>query len=70
MATVNVKLAELIEQRGLTQKELADAIGVTQGTISRWVRDQVDSYDKATLIKLLDYFDCELTDIIVVTKTK
>ncbi len=48
-------LEALEEEYGeVTQKRLARAIGVTQGTISNWKNDGVPS--KANLKKLLDFF--------------
>lgn len=47
----------------LTQTELEEATGIPQGTISRWVNDKVDSYDKHILQKLMTYFDCGLEEL-------
>lgn len=65
MYKVRTRLAELMKERGLTQQQLADAMGVSPGTISRWARNQVDLYDKGLLEKFMNYFDCDLNDLLI-----
>lgn len=49
------KIKDLRKEKGLTQQELADKIGVTKLTILRWEKgDRVPKSDKAQ--KLADYF--------------
>ena len=40
MKTLGGRISELLEKRGLKQKELADLIGVTEATISRYIADE------------------------------
>ncbi len=39
MLTIKPKLAEILQDRCLTQKELADMAGVTQAAVSRFSRN-------------------------------
>jgi len=51
------KISELRSQNGnMSQRELADAINVTQASISRWENNQL-SISGANLIKLANYFE-------------
>lgn len=52
----------------LTQMELAEKIGVPQGTISRWVGSKIDSYNRQILEKLMVYFECEIEDLFKVER--
>jgi transcriptional regulator with XRE-family HTH domain len=56
------------KQTPLTQMELAENIGVPQGTISRWVRSKVDSYNREILEKLMIYFECDIEDLFEVKR--
>jgi len=49
------RLKELREERGLTQPELAEQIGVNYRTISNWERG-VSEPDLESLRKLCDFF--------------
>lgn len=50
------KISELrASKENMSQRELADAINVTQASISRWEKNQL-SISGANLIKLANYF--------------
>lgn len=53
--TLGENLALLREEKGIGQRELADYLNVTAGTISNYEHD-VHSPDAATLCRLADYF--------------
>jgi len=75
MIVVDVRINELMRLKTLrdgrdpkvdpvTQDEIAKATGIPQGTISRWAGNKVDRLDKGIMIKLCAYFDCEISDLL------
>ena len=58
-----MKLRELREQKGVTQKEVADAIGCTATVYSRYERGEREP-DIATICSLADYFEVS-TDALI-----
>ena len=50
------------EERGLTQKELADAVGATKSTVSMWEHGTLPRKD--TLDKLCKFFNCKVDDLL------
>lgn len=70
---VRLNLPELIRQKEsrlnltgrLTQKEIAEAIGVSEHTIARWIRDDVEELNKGLLGRMLTYFDCSISDLLI-----
>lgn len=48
---------------GLTQTQLAERLGVTQLTISRWEND-IRAPRRATLYKLAEVLGCEARDLV------
>ena len=50
------------EQDGLSQGELAEAVGVTRQTINAIERDRYDPSLELTF-KLSAYFDCQIEDL-------
>lgn len=52
-----IRLKALRESLNMSQKELATALSVTQGTVGNWESGSREpSFD--TLVKLSDYFNC------------
>lgn len=58
------KISELRAQNNnMSQRELAEAISVTQASISRWETNQF-SISGANLIKLANYFEVSADDLL------
>ena len=55
----DLKLRELREARGLSQRKLADAIGVTPGTVALWELG-LRNLSMQNLIALADLFGCTI----------
>ncbi|MBC7814014.1 MAG: helix-turn-helix transcriptional regulator [Burkholderiales bacterium] len=47
-----------------TQAEIAEQLGISPATISRWIRGRVDRFDADTIEKLCTYFRCEIGDLL------
>ena len=60
---IKMKLRELREQKGVTQREVADAIGCTATVYSRYERGEREP-DISTLCSLADYFEVS-TDVLI-----
>jgi putative transcriptional regulator len=59
------KLRELLERKGMTQKELASITGIREATISEMVNDSRSVYNKTHLVKVMDALNVlELSDIL------
>ena len=60
---IEMKLRELREQKGVTQKEVASAVGCTPTVYSRYERGEREP-DISTLCSLADYFEVS-TDVLI-----
>ncbi|MBE9127257.1 MULTISPECIES: helix-turn-helix transcriptional regulator [unclassified Coleofasciculus] len=64
-------LTKLRQRAGLTQQELASAIGVTQKTISIWEKGSVEpklTFEQTKL--LMDVLNCTLDELIITIKQR
>ncbi len=59
---IGEKIKELRKEKGITQVELADAIGVTKDTVSLWERGRVNP-SRWSCTALADYFEVSLDEI-------
>lgn len=59
MQTFGQKLAELRKSRKLSQQELADDLGISNMTVSRWEKEE-SLPDVATILTLSKYFNYPL----------
>ncbi|MHC5729216.1 MAG: helix-turn-helix transcriptional regulator [Nostoc sp.] len=57
------KVAELRKQKNLTQRQLADLIGVDPSTIRNWERDRDGTKTFAKIDKLCEVLSCRPTDL-------
>jgi transcriptional regulator with XRE-family HTH domain len=57
------KVAELRKQKNLTQRQLADLIGVDPSTIRNWERDRDGTKTFAKIAKLCEVLNCRPTDL-------
>lgn len=63
MSVFAEQLKTLRKINGLTQKELAENVGVQQGAINKWESKQTEP-NIEKLVKLADYFDVSLDYLI------
>lgn len=59
MANFSERIKELISERDISPKQLADAIGVAVSSVHRWQNGKLQIY-LSKLIKIADYFHCSL----------
>lgn len=60
-ADLMIQLTKLIGDRGLTQKQAAAALGVTQPRISDLVRGRIDLFSIDTLVEMLTHLGIAVT---------
>lgn len=62
MKTLSDKLREVIRDSGMSQEEIANAIGISAGILSRFMRAE-RSMNLATVEKLAKFFQLELREV-------
>lgn len=60
---IGLFLKELRKQKGLTQEQLAEMIGVSDRTVSRWETGK-NMPDLSILVELADYYEIDIREII------
>lgn len=61
---MGAKIRQLREQAGLTQKQLAEAVGVDQSAVARWENEE-NNPTAARIMQIADVLGCNPGDLFV-----
>lgn len=56
------------EGRRIRNKEIAEAVGVNEHTVARWMKNDVAKIDVPVLEAFCEYFDCDVGDLLYMEK--
>jgi DNA-binding Xre family transcriptional regulator len=56
------------EGRRIRNKEIAQAVGVNEHTVARWIRNDVNKIDVPVLEAFCNYFECDVGDLLYMEK--
>ena len=68
MGRIKVHLDRVLEERGMTSKELAEMIGITQANLSIFKTGKAKGLRFSTLIAICEILDCQPADILEYVK--
>ena len=60
MKYLHIRLEELLAERGLSKKKVCSALDIERTNFNRYYRDEFQRIDANLIIKLCEYFDCEV----------
>ena len=64
MGRIKVHLDKVLEERGMTSRELAEMIGITQANLSILKTGKAKGLRFSTLIAICEILDCQPADIL------
>lgn len=53
------------ERRRVSYEEIRRNTGIASSTLSAWASNEVVRYDANTIAQLCDFFNCEISDLLV-----
>jgi DNA-binding Xre family transcriptional regulator len=56
------------EGRRIPNKEIAQAVGVNEHTVARWVKNEVNKIDVPVLEAFCAYFGCDVGDLLYIER--
>lgn len=68
MGKIKVHLDKVLEERGMTSKELAEMIGITQANLSILKTGKAKGLRFSTLMAICEILDCQPADILEYVK--
>ena len=68
MGAINVHLDKVLEERGMTSRELAEMIGITQANLSILKTGKAKGLRFSTLMAICEILDCQPADLLEYVK--
>ena len=68
MGRIEVHLDKVLEERGMTSKELAEMIGITQANLSILKTGKAKGLRFSTLMAICEILDCQPADLLEYVK--
>ena len=69
MKYLHIRLEELLTERGLSKKKVCSALDIERTNFNRYYRDEFQRIDANLVLKLCEYFDCEVGDLFEIRET-
>lgn len=63
MKYLHMRLEELLNERGLSKKRVCSALDIERTNFNRYYRDEFQRIDANFLLRLCEYFNCEVGDL-------
>ena len=66
MKHVHMRLNELLIENDISKNRICKDLDLARGNFNRYCRDDFQRLDANLIIKLCDYFDCTIEDLLVI----
>ena len=64
MKYLHINIMELLQERGISKTRICKDLDLQRGTFNRYCRDEFQRLDANLLVRLCDYFDCDIVDLL------
>lgn len=61
---IHIRILELLKENGVSKTRLCKDLDLQHGNLNKYCRDDFKRIDAALIIKLCDYFNCEISDLL------
>lgn len=64
MKHLHMRLEELLKEKGISRARLCKDLDLQRTNLNRYYRDQFQRVDANLVVRLCEYLDCELSDLL------
>lgn len=68
MKRIHMRIVELLTQKGISKNQICKDLDIPRGNFNRYCRDEFQRIDANLVVKLCDYFDCDISDLMVLVE--
>lgn len=65
MKRIHMRIVELLAERGISKNQICKDLDIPRGNFNRYCRDEFQRIDANLVVKLCDYFKCDISDLLV-----
>ena len=64
MKYVHIKIEELRKEKNISKEKICKALNLQRGNLNKYCRDDFKRIDANLIIKLCEFFDCGISDLL------
>jgi len=64
MKYLHIRLMELLQERHISKTRICKDLDLQRGNFNRYCKDEFQRIDANLIIRLCDYFHCEISDLL------
>ena len=70
MKHLHIRIVELLAEHGISKTKICKDLDLQRGNFNRYCRDDFQRVDANLIIKLCDYFDCSISELLEIRDDK
>lgn len=64
MKYLHIRIMELLQEKKISKTKICKYLDLQRGNFNRYCRDEFQRVDANLIIRLCDYFDCDIADLL------
>lgn len=64
MKYLHIRIMELLQEKKISKTKICKDLDLQRGNFNRYCRDEFQRVDANQIIRLCDYFDCDIADLL------
>ncbi len=64
MKYLHIRIMELLQEKNISKTKICKDLDLQRGNFNRYCRDEFQRVDANLIIRLCDYFDCDIADLL------
>ena len=61
---LHIRIVELLKEKGISKTKICKDLDLQHGNLNKYCRDEFKRIDAKLIIKLCEYFECEISDLL------
>ncbi len=64
MKYLHIRIVELLQEHGVSKTRICKDLDLQRGNFNRYCKDEFQRIDANLILKLCEYFDCDVSDLL------